>query len=182
VDHRFVASFVYNLPFGQGEKFASDATGVKNAVLGGWQVNGIATFQNGFPLTITAGDPGGFLDTFGQNRADVVGDPLPSGFDQNTLHWFDPAAFKQPAAGKFGSVGRNTLRGPGIKNVDLALFKNFRLPAGTSFQLRFESFNAFNTAQFDQTDVVTNVNDPRFGLIVSSRPARINQIGLKFLF
>jgi hypothetical protein len=182
VDHRFVASFVYNLPFGRGQRFAEDATGLKNAVIGGWQVNGIATFQNGFPLTITAGDPGGFLDTFGQNRADLVGDPVPSGFDQNTLHWFNTAAFKQPAAGRFGTVGRNTVRGPGIKNFDLALFKNFALSSGMSFQFRFESFNALNTAQYDSSDVITNVNDPRFGLIVSSRPARINQIALKFLF
>jgi hypothetical protein len=182
VDHRFVASFVYNLPFGQGEKFASDATGVKNAIVGGWQVNGIATFQNGFPLTITAGDPGGYLDTFGQNRADLVGDPLPSSFDQNTEHWFNTAAFTQPATGRFGTVGRNTVRGPGIRNVDLALFKNFYLASGMTFQFRFESFNAFNTAQFDNSDVVVNVNDPRFGRIISSRPARINQIGLKLLF
>ena len=49
VDHRLVASFVYNLPFGSGEKFAGDASGVKNALIGGWQVNGIVTFQRGIP-------------------------------------------------------------------------------------------------------------------------------------
>ena len=75
VDHRLVGSFVYNLPFGSGEKFASNATGVKNAVVGGWQVNGIYTWQRGFPITITAADLGGLNDTFGTNRADLVGDP-----------------------------------------------------------------------------------------------------------
>ena len=75
VDHRLVGSFVYNLPFGNGEKFAADATGVKNAVIGGWQVNGIYTWQRGFPLTITAADVGGLNDTSGTNRADLVGDP-----------------------------------------------------------------------------------------------------------
>ena len=81
VDHRLVGSFVYNLPFGQGEKFATDATGVKNAVVGGWQVNGIYTWQRGFPITVTAQDLGGVLDTFGTNRADLVGDPNPCGFN-----------------------------------------------------------------------------------------------------
>ena len=82
VDHRLVGSFVYNLPFGQGEKFATDAKGVKNAVIGGWQVNGIYTWQRGFPITVMAQDLGGVLDTFGTNRADVVGDANPSGFNR----------------------------------------------------------------------------------------------------
>ena len=82
MDHRLVGSFVYNLPFGQGEKFATDAKGVKNAVVGGWQVNGIYTWQRGFPITVTAQDLGGVLDTFGTNRADVVGDANPSGFNR----------------------------------------------------------------------------------------------------
>ena len=75
VDHRLVGSFVYNLPFGSGEKYASDATGVKNALVGGWQVNGIYTWQHGFPITITAADLGGLNDTLGTNRANLVGDP-----------------------------------------------------------------------------------------------------------
>jgi hypothetical protein len=77
VDHRLVGSFVYNLPFGKGEKFAGDAAGVKEAVVGGWQINGIYTWQHGFPLTIVAADRGGLNDTFGTNRADLVGDPNP---------------------------------------------------------------------------------------------------------
>ena len=105
VDHRLVGSFVYNLPFGKGEKFATDATGVKNAVVGGWQVNGIYTWQRGFPITVTAQDLGGVLDTFGTNRANLVGDPNPSGFNPSIDQWFNTAAFAQPALGQFGSVG-----------------------------------------------------------------------------
>ena len=87
VDHRLVGSFVYNLPFGNGEKFAGNATGVKNAVVGGWQVNGIYTWQRGFPITITAADLGGLNDTFGTNRADLVGDPS---VDERTVdRWFN---------------------------------------------------------------------------------------------
>jgi Carboxypeptidase regulatory-like domain len=180
VDHRLVGSFVYNLPFGKGEKYANTASGVKNAIVGGWQVNGIATFQRGFPITITAADAGGLNDSFGTNRADLVGNPYPDGFDKSINAWFNTAAFAQPAPGSFGTIGRNTLRGPGINNLDLALFKNFDLTHGARLQFRFESFNAFNHAQFNAP--VVNVADNRFGRILSARPGRINQIGLKLLF
>jgi hypothetical protein len=180
VDHRLVGSFVYNLPFGKGERFASNATGVKNALVGGWQVNGILTLQRGFPITITAADAGGLNDSFGTNRADLVGDPYPSGFDKSIDAWFNTAAFAQPAPGFFGTVGRNTLRGPGINNLDFALFKNFDLVRGSRLQFRFESFNAFNHAQFNAP--VVNVADTRFGRILSARPGRINQLGVKLLF
>ncbi len=180
VDHRLVGSFVYNLPFGKGEKIASDAGGLKNALVGGWQVNGIATFQRGFPITITAADAGGLNDSFGTNRADIIDDPYPDGFNKSIDAWFNPSAFAQPAPGSFGSVGRNTLRGPGINNLDLALFKNFDLARGSRIQFRFESFNTFNHAQFNAP--IVNVADNRFGRITSARPGRINQIGLKLLF
>jgi hypothetical protein len=180
VDHRLVGSFVYNLPFGQGEKFGGDATGVKNAIIGGWQVNGIATFQRGFPMTIQAADADGLNDSFGTNRANQVGDPYPSGFEQSINAWFNTAAFAQPAPGQFGNIGRNTLRGPGINNFDLALFKNFDLGMGSRLQFRFESFNAFNHTQWEAPQ--TNVANPNFGRVLGTRPARINQLGLKLLF
>ena len=74
VAHRVVASFVWNLPFGKGERFAGKASGVKNAIIGGWQANGIYLWQGGFPISIFAADLGGVLDTFGTNRANIVGD------------------------------------------------------------------------------------------------------------
>jgi hypothetical protein len=172
VPNRFVGSFVYNLPFGAGEKYAGDATGVKNALVGGWQVNGIFTWQQGFPITITAQDVGGLLDAFGNNRADLVGDPFPSGFNQTIEHWFDTKAFAQPAAGMFGNIGRNTMRAPGLTNLDLALFKNFSLSKSMKLHLNAAQWNAPNT----------NVTSPQFGVIGSTRPARINQLGVKFMF
>ena len=117
VDHRMVASFVYNLPFGNGEKFAGDATGLTNALIGGWQMNGIYTWQNGFPLTVAAVDLGGLNDAQNANRAESRrrSEQLR---DSSITQWFNLAAFAQPAAGTYGDVGRNTLRLPGINNVD----------------------------------------------------------------
>jgi hypothetical protein len=178
VDHRLVGSFVYNLPFGRGEKFGADASGVKDAVIGGWQMNGIYTWQRGFPLTITAADVGGLNDTFGTNRADAVGDS--DAGDRTVNRWFNTAAFAQPAAGALGSLGRNTERGPGVNNLDLALFKNVKLNDAVRLQFRLESFNVLNHTQF--ATVSTNLTAPNFGVVTSARAARINQLGLKILF
>jgi hypothetical protein len=178
VDHRLVGSFVYNLPFGSGERIAGDATGVKEAVVGGWQLNGIYTWQKGFPLTVQAADLGSLNDSQGQNRADLVGDPNNGG--HSILRWFNTAAFAQPAAGSFGTSGRNILRGPGINNLDLALFKNFGLPGRTKLQFRLESFNALNHTQFNSVN--TNLTSPTFGVVNGARAGRINQLGLKFIF
>jgi hypothetical protein len=179
VDHRLVGSFVYNLPFGSGEKIASDASGVKEALVGGWQMNGIYTWQRGFPLTVTAADLGGLNDSFGANRADLVGDPNTGG--HTITKWFNTAAFAQPAAGSFGSVGRNTLRGPNVNNLDFALFKNFGLGVGqTKLQFRLESFNVLNHTQFNSVD--TNLASPTFGVVNGARAGRINQLGLKVIF
>jgi hypothetical protein len=182
VDHRFVASFVYDLPFGQGQRFASDATGLKEALVGGWQVNGIATLQKGFPMAIAASDIGGLNDSFGTNRADLVGDPSPSGFKPSVDQWFNTAAFVQPAAGALGTSGRNIVRGPGLHNYDFALFKNVALGGDVRLQFRLESFNVFNHPQFNPGGVIRNVADSRFGRVLTARPGRINQIGMKLLF
>lgn len=178
VDHRLVGSFVYNLPFGNGERIAGSATGVKEAVVGGWQLNGIYTWQRGFPLTVTAADLGGLNDSFGANRANLVGDPDSGG--QSILRWFNTAAFAQPAAGTFGTSGRNILRGPGLNNLDLALFKNFTVTGRTRLQFRLESFNALNHTQFNSVN--TNLTSPTFGVVNGARAGRINQLGLKVLF
>jgi hypothetical protein len=151
---------------------------VKNAVIGGWQVNGIVTWQRGFPLTIQADDLGGLNDTFGANRADLVGDPDSGG---GTIdRWFNTDAFAQPGFGVLGNSGRNILRAPTTTNVDFSLFKNFGLGRGTNLQFRLESFNVLNHPQFN--GVQTDMRNPGFGVINSARDGRINQLGIKFVF
>ena len=178
VAHRFVASFVWNLPFGKGERIGGDASGFKQAVIGGWQMNGIYLLQGGFPITIFAADVGGVLDTFGTNRADIVGDIHSGGGTIN--QWFNTAAFAQPALGSFGNSGRSILRAPGINNLDLAFFKNFSLPRDSILQFRVEAFNAFNHPQF--SGVSQNITDSNFGVITSARPGRIIQLGAKLIW
>jgi len=178
VDHRLVSSFVYNLPLGRGGKYLSGVGKAADFVVGGWQVNGIVTFQRGFPYSIYAQDLGGTLDDF-NNRAHLVGNPN-SGFHKSIAEWFNTAAFAQPDAGVIGTSGRNILRGPGINNWDMSLFKNFEFREKMRLQLRLESFNAFNHTQWNGPD--HNIADPQFGQVTSTRDARINQVGVKFLF
>jgi hypothetical protein len=177
VAHRFVASFVWNLPFGKGERFASEASGLTQALIGGWQLNGIYLLQGGFPLSVFAADLGGVLDTFGTNRADIVGDIHSGGGTIN--EWFNTAAFAQPAFGTFGNSGRSILRGPGRNNLDLGLFKNFGI-GPTTLQFRAEAFNALNHPQWNT--VSQNLTSSNFGVVTSARDARIVQLGVKFLW
>lgn len=179
VDHRVVGSFVYDLPVGRGKRFLSTTPKMLDVALGNWQMNGIATLQRGFPYSVNATDLGGLLDAPPGNRASQVGNPYPSGFRQSTAHWFNTTAFVQPLAGVYGNTGRNILRAPGINSWNLSLFKNFPFTERTSLQLRVESFNAFNHAQWGVPN--GNIASPQFGQITSTNiPGRINQLGAKF--
>jgi hypothetical protein len=178
VNHRLVSSVVYEIPVGRGKKFGGGMNKVADVVIGGWQVNAIATFQKGFPMTITAADTGGLNDSQGTNRADLVGEARLTG---TLAKWFDTSAFRQPAAGFLGTSGRSILRAPGINNWDTGLFKNFALTERVSFQFRFESFNAFNHTQWGVPGRSV-ANATTFGAITSARAARINQLGAKIVF
>jgi len=178
VAQRVSASFVWNLPFGKGQRFGNSSSGAKNAILGGWQVNGIYLWQGGFPISIFAADVGGVLDTFATNRANIVGDIHSGG--GTVEQWFNRAAFAQPALGEFGNSGRSILRGPGQNRLDFSLFKNFELPKNATLQFRVEAFNAFNHPQF--LNVSQNLTAANFGVVTSARDGRIIQLGAKLIF
>ncbi len=143
--HQFSTSFNYELPFGRGRRFFTNAGGLTNALLGGLQVNGIVTLLSGRPFTpqFTTGD-------FATQRPDIIGDPyanIPEGL------YFNPAAFARPVASAadpdlFGNAGRNILTTPGFRSVDLSLINNIRLNERVQLQLRAEAFNAFNHPNF----------------------------------
>ena len=170
--HRFVASWVYEIPGPTG--------GILGNVIGGWQVTGIYQQQSGEPLTITSGrDNAGW--GLGSNRAIYTGQPFdPPDGSPETL-WFNPAAFAVNPNGSFGETRRGEFFGPGDRTVDLGLFKNFRFTNTMNVQFRAEFFNAFNTVNWGNPG--TEVSTPaRFGRITSSDDPRIMQFGLKFVF
>jgi hypothetical protein len=191
VDHRFVASYVYNLPFGRGKHFLSNMNKAENAVLGGWEFTGITTFQTGFPYSCIATDLDSILAT-PEQRCNKVGQVYPSGFHKTPQEYINTAAFAQPPIAVYGDAGRNFLRSPGINNFDLGLFKNFAFTERTNLQLRLETFNSFNHHQYYapisgatvggvcEPDCV--LSDSTFGAITASAQGRVVQLGVKLNF
>jgi hypothetical protein len=190
VGQRFVASYAYVLPVGRGKKFGANMNRAVDAAVGDWEFTGIGTFQAGFPFSVMANDTNSLLGTPIQ-RADLVGNPH-SGSVKNAKEWFNTAAFAVPQGGLFGTSGRNTLNEPGINNWDMGMVKNVSISERAKFELRLETFNTFNHAQFGvdanssvgpgATAESTNVTSTTFGQITSYRPARIVQLGGKFTF
>jgi hypothetical protein len=183
VSHRFVASYIYELPFGHGRRFGSSAPAIVSAVLGGWQVNGITTVQSGTPLRITANNTSGLGNP--TERANTNGNsPLLQGDVHDRLNrYFDTSVFSQPAAFTLGNTAAyyGNLRSHYQNNTDLSLFKQFTPREGLRIQFRAEAFNVFNRVQFGSPN--TSVNSTSFGVITSqANTPRDIQFGLKVLF
>jgi hypothetical protein len=156
-----------------------DRGGVGVFVLGGWQTNGIATFQTGLPFT-----PG--LQTATVNngtgsRPDALRNATLSSDQRSLSRWFDPTAFATPALYTYGNLGRDTLFGPGRVNFDMSLFKDFPLKERMQFQFRAESFNIFNQPQFGLPNA--SIGNSQAGVISSTvgNPRQV-QLGLRFVF
>jgi hypothetical protein len=183
VKHRFVASYIWELPFGHGRRFGNDWNTAANFLLGGWQLTGIHVLQSGLGLTATLGGAS-VLNIGGERRArpNLVGDPvLPE--SQRTLNrWFNTDAFAafSPAPQAFGNAGVGIMRGPGVINLDFTLAKNFALAGQRSVQFRAEVFNLLNRPNFGPPNIARDSSG--FGQILTAGNARIMQFGLKFYF
>jgi hypothetical protein len=177
VAHRFVASPIWNLPF--GKKGPVSGWGhVANAVVQGWSVAGILTLTSGLPASLTVnGDP---ANTGELNRPDVVGNPLLGSGERTVDRWFNTAAFVANRPYTFGNAGRNILFRPGTTNVDFATYRRFRITESKNVQFRFEAFNLSNTPPL--APPVTALGDRNFGRITSAGRPRNIQMGLKFVF
>jgi hypothetical protein len=173
-----VASWVYELPFGKGRKMLTSAPMVAEAILGGWQVDGIWTWRTGLPLTIAS--PACANCQMGGDRsirANVVPGVSPNVSNPSALGWFNPAAFALQTT-PYGTVGRDTVWGPGIQQWDLGFAKNFSLSERRYFQFRGELFNAFNNVNY--APPISTVGSAGFGTITAARAGRNIQLGLKF--
>ena len=163
-------------------------------VFGNWDVSGIFQAQSGAPFDVRAPagvDPAGVGAGSGQQLYDQISDPLTERRTEwgplplpNTgvgAIWFNPGAFKAPAAGTFATTQeKNTLRQPGFWDVNMSLRKGFRTVGTQRFDLRIEVFNIINRARLG--NAVTNPSSGDFGYIVSKTGNRTMQIGLQYLF
>ncbi len=174
--HHFVASGVYELPFGRGRTFGRDWNTLTDAVLGGWSVSPIVTLTSGAPLNVTvSGNPS---NTGGTDRPNIVGDWRID--NQTPERWFNTAAFAANDQYTFGNAPKNVLRGPGYANLDIVVRKAFQLTGRVTADLRFESFNATNVVNWGNPN--TQVGNRLFGVISSAGAARNNQVAVKFSF
>ncbi len=182
IAHRFVMSYIYELPFGRGKRFGTNFSKVADAFFGGWQFNGITTFQTGTPVGISANNTAGLFNP--ATRANSNGkDPKLSGkVDERLNRYFDTSVFSQPLPFTFGNVSpRIPLRNDGIRNFDLSLFKQYVIKERMRIQFRTEFLNAFNTPRFGSPNA--SVTSSSFGLINSqaNNPRQV-QFGLKLLW
>jgi hypothetical protein len=183
INHRFVISYLYELPFGRDRPFLSGASPLVNAFIGGWQFNGITTLQSGTPLSITANNTAGIFGARTQPN-NSGSDPRLSGAVEDRLaRYFDTSVYSQPAAFTFGNepIFSPVLRAHGVRNFDLSFFKNFAVRTGLTAQFRIEALNAFNRVQFSAPN--TSVTSSTFGVISGQANApRQLQFGVKMLW
>jgi len=190
----FVQSYVYQLPFGKGQRFLGSGSRALDAVVGGWQVQGVLTLMTGTPFTVTYSSTYLNLASGGTNTPVQVG-PATILHGINTLSnggsaWFDPNAFAAPpcqsatptaacptgaadqingAAQQVGNVGRNSMIGPGFFNLNFSVSKNIRFNERIGLQLRAETVNLTNTPQFaNPNGGCCTANNANFGYITST--------------
>ncbi len=190
-DVRNVAVFnaTYELPFGQGKRFLANANGWQQKAIGGWTASEIATLQSGFPFTPQLGfNPTNNGDSRNPIRPSVNPDFHGKVIQGGPAQYFNPNAFIVPIAGTYGNLGRNTLTGPGISELDLSLRKNTELTQKLNLQFRAEFFNILNRTNFGIPNTVVYASDtttpsPTAGLITTtSTTSRQIQFGAKLLF
>lgn len=177
----------YELPFGPGKRWLTNARGAGSKIAGGWQFNEIVTLLSGFPFTPVIGtNRSGDGDTRNPDRPSLnpsFSGPVVLG---QVGQWFNPNAFLLPAAGTYGDLGRGVFTGPGLADMDVSLFKNTALSERTSLQFRAEFFNVLNHPNLgtpNATVFSSGAINASAGLIttLATTPRQI-QFGMKLIF
>jgi len=186
IPHRFVASYLYDLPF------LKDSSNVfLKYIVAGWQVSGVTTIQSGSPVNITFAQDRANIGITGLQRPDLLGavpdlncQPNSAGATdvarRQLINCYDASVFALPAQFTFGNADRNILRGPKFSSTDLSFMKT--VPVGTSvrFQVRVEIFNIFNQVNYGNPNA--SFGSAAFGSITSAGSMRQMQLGGKLLF
>jgi hypothetical protein len=182
VTHNFVVSYSYLLPF---DLLAHNRS---SRLASGWRVVGITHLATGFPIIMGEGDDHSLLGNSGStDTPDFLGgslhftDPRKANIGSG-LSYFNTSLFAPSAIGHEGTANKAFFHGPGINNFDMSLLKDVRLAEQSRLEFRFEFFNVFNHAQFNNPSGNITSGPSVFGIINSARPGRIGQIAVKLLF
>ena len=173
--HNMVASVVWQIQYFKSFQVA-------RLLLDNWTLSSIISLRSGTPFTVTSGTDRN-LDGSNNDRANLIGNPR---LDPNrsrsevTAKWFDPAAFRPSDLGQDGNSGRNILDAPGLKTIDLAIFRDFRIRESLRLQFRTEITNAFNLVNLNAP--TSTLNSSAVGTIRNARAMREMQLGLRLTF
>ena len=184
--HNFVGSYVYDLPYGKDRKFGRNANPVARGFLGNWEVTSILNLHTGFPLTMKSNDLTGTNSRGPRANCLAVPQYIHAPSLSGGIAWFSPSSFSQPSPGTFGNCGNNTVEGPGERQLDLGLLKDFPIHEATRLEFRAEFINFTNTPILN-SPASQNVNSTIFGVIQSAQNSsgsgpRNIQFALKFYF
>ena len=188
VRHRFLASYIWDLPIGRDQHFASNVNSFTNVLIGNWQLSGIVTLSSGTWFTVTDANAN-FANSDGQQRPDFV--PGQSGNGKPCIPgtFFNTCAFADPAPGSFGNVSLNSLRGPNYKNWDGSLLKSFPIGESRRVEFRAEFYNLLNHTNYlfaapgpQNSNNATVLGASSFGYVTAARPPRQIQLGLKLYY
>jgi hypothetical protein len=144
--HHFTTNVIYELPFGRGKRLAT--SGALAALLGGWQANSMLQLSTGTPFTVASDGASLNLPGSAQRADQVKSEVKRFGNVGRGQAFYDYTAFARVTQPRFGTAGFNILRGPGIVNMDLGLFRSFHVTERFKLQFRAEAFNATNTPHF----------------------------------
>ena len=176
-------SITYELPFGRGRRFGSSLHPVAEALFGGWRFTGINTLTSGLPVNLTY-SPSSQLQVSGapNYRPNIIGDPLTPEGQRGPTNYLnrDTVALPIDPSRPFGNAGRNIVRAPNFKQLDIGLHKDFRVTEGSRLEFRAEGFNALNRTNFQAPE--SNRSSNSFGTITQTFPAREVQFALKYIF
>jgi hypothetical protein len=169
-------SALYDLPAGHGHSFAS--TGIADVLLGGWQLNTIASVQSGMPVTITQATNNNAFAGFALQRPNLVGKPNLSPDRRTPAHFINTTAFATAPQFVIGTASRNPARGPAYRDVDFALVKHTKIIGETELDFRAELFDVFNTPEFAQPN--GSFGSAAFGSITSTfTDPRVAQLSIR---
>jgi hypothetical protein len=173
VPHRTVFTLLYEVPHFQSHR-------VLNAIAGGWKLGAFGTWQSGATFTVTtlANTTNAF--SAGPQRPNIVSNPRLDSGERTLQRWFNTGAFANPPLFQFGDAPRSVLRGPFQQTLDLTVAKEFPITERYRADLRAELYNALNHANFDVPG--HTLGAPDFGAILSTRPQRTVQLGLRVSF
>jgi len=175
--HRFAVSMVYDIPAYRRAQWIK-------LITQNWHFSTVYQYQTGMPLTISVfGDTANSGTVLGENpiRANVTGQPVFGPGTHTADEWFNPAAFAAPPAFTYGNVGRNTVYGPPMRTLDLAIARSFNFTERMAFQFRAEAFNALNRINLGTPNRF--INTPQFGTItMAMTPGREIQLSARMSF